>query len=358
MAPVTERALIERLVAGMPRSAHQVNRLHESDAELLRIPGTEVVLALTTDSVVEEITSGLYTDPYLAGWMAVTVSASDLAAVGAEQLGLLVSEALPPGMSAADVARLQAGIRDAARAHELPVLGGDTSASPSLQLTATAVGVVRTTSPLTRCGAQPGDRLFASGPLGLGAAFAFRQLLGAPRGDGAPLRFQPVARLREGRLIARWASACMDTSDGAIATIDELMRINDVGVRLCVTWDRVLDPAAFATAVDAGLPPWTMLAGPHGEFELLFAIPSHRREAFCHEAAAMGWRPIELGDVVRDPGFSCRLGAAWHLFDTARIRNLFTAVHGDPRRYLTELVGSAAPRGAPVRDRGAARRSR
>ena len=94
--PVLENAYIERLVRELPRSPLQLNRLQEADAELIRLPGTTAVVALKTDAIVEEIETGLYADPWLLGWMAVTVNASDLAAVGAEPVGVLLNETLAP----------------------------------------------------------------------------------------------------------------------------------------------------------------------------------------------------------------------------------------------------------------------
>ncbi len=343
MNALTERELIGRLVAGMPRSSYQLNRVHQSDAELLRIPGTDVVLAVTTDGIVEEIAIGLYDDPYLAGWMGVTVNASDLAAVGAKPLGLLVSEAIPPGMKGEDVARLQAGIGDSAKAHRLPVLGGDTNASAGLHVTGTAIGVVRERW-VTRCGTSPGDLVFASGPLGLGSAFAFARLMSAsPTG----VAYQPVARLPEGQVMACWATACIDTSDGAIAAFDELFQLNDVGVRVLRPLEELLHPVALAMAQGAGLPKWTMLAGPHGEFELLFTVPRVQCDVFLADAAMSGWEPILLGDVVPQAGLAWREEDDWLRVDTTRIRNLFAEVGGDPHRYLDALL-SRVPVQAPL----------
>ena len=336
MTAITERTLIARLVADLPRSTHQLNRVHESDAELIRIPGSDTVLAITTDGVAEEIQAGLYSDPFLAGWMSVAVNASDLAAVGAEPLGMLVSESIPPDMPENDLARLQQGIGASASAHRLPILGGDTNASPTLQITGTAIGTLaeRWT---TRLGASVGDHAFASGPLGLGSAFAFAQLM---RHGKEPVAYQPTARLPEGRVVARWASACIDTSDGAIAAFDELMRLNEVGIRLDRSIEQAMHPAALAVARAAGLPAWTMFAGPHGEFELLFTVSPGRRDSFLADAATIGWRPVELGRVVAEHQLVCRIDEAWCDIDTAHVRNLFGAVGGDPQRYLQGLLRS------------------
>jgi thiamine-monophosphate kinase len=358
MTGVLEHQLIGRLAAGLPRSPSQINGLHESDAELVRLPGTDLVLALTTDALAEEIATGLYADPWLMGWMLVTVNASDLAAVGADPLGLLICETLPPDADAGWIAALQRGIADAAVAHQLPVLGGDTNAGATPHLAATAVGVVRG-RPLTRCGARAGDLLYASGPLGMGGAFALSKLAGPhvalatdgaegllqqdPANDdaddgGAPaVPFRPTARLREGALLRAVASACMDTSDGAIATMDELMTLNGVGLRIESPVDAWTDPAALAAARAFDIPPWMLHAGPHGEFELLFTVPAERVPALDGAAGRIGWHPLRLGIATTGPGLTAAHAGGYESLDATRIRNLFTECGGNPRRYLEGL---------------------
>jgi thiamine-monophosphate kinase len=379
MTTVLEHDLIGRLAAGLPRSPSQINGLHESDAELIRLPGSDLVLALTTDALAEEIASGLYADPWLIGWMLVTVNASDLAAVGADPLGLLVCETLPPDADPEWIAALQRGIADAAVAHGLPVLGGDTNAGAVPHLAATAVGLVRGRL-LTRCGARPGDLLFASGPLGAGGAYALSRLAArggtnpaeaGPRrvqpvngrgphvalatdeaegllqqdptnddtndGSAPAVSFQPTARLREGALLREVASACMDTSDGAIATMDELMMRNGVGFRIESPVEAWTDPAALSAAYAAALPPWMLHAGPHGEFELLFTVPPERVQALDDAAGAIGWHPLCLGVATTGPGLTAAHAGGYGSLDATRIRNLFTECGGNPRRYLEEL---------------------
>jgi len=360
VSAVLEHELIGRLAAGLPRSPWQLNGLHESDAELLRLPGSDLVLALTTDALAEEIATGLYADPWLMGWMLVTVNASDLAAVGADPLGLLICETLPPDADAGWIAALQRGIADAAVAHGLPVLGGDTNAGATPHLAATAVGVVNG-RPLTRCGARAGDILYASGPLGMGGAFALSQLAGrrphvALATDGAEgllqqdptnvegndgrapaVTFRPTARLREGALLRAVASACMDTSDGAIATMDELMTLNGVGLRIEPPVEAWTDPAALAVARAFGIPPWMLHAGPHGEFELLFTVPPRGVEELRRAAHAAGWQPVHLGFVTAEPGLRAPHAGGLLALDTTAIRNLFEQCGGEVKEYAKRL---------------------
>ncbi len=329
-----EIILIEKLAGALPRSPLLLNALCESDAELIRLPGTDLALAVTTDAIAEEIAAGLYTDPYLIGWMAVMVNASDLAAVGAEPLGILLSETLPVDVEPAFIDRLQSGIGDAMEACGLHLLGGDTNFSSTMQIAATAVGLVSDGAPLTRLGCAPGDRLYASGPLGLGGAFALSRL----DADATPIPYRPTARLREGRRLPGVASCAMDTSDGVVPTLDELIRLNRVGFRIDGPPGVMLHPAALETARRARLPEWLMLAGPHGEFELLFAVRPEAESTLRTAARSIDWTPIPIGTVTPEPGLW--LGSI--ALDSTRIRDLYAEAGGDAHKYLARLLAMDA----------------
>ena len=332
--PILENAYIERLVQGLPRSPLQLNRLQEADAELIRLPGTTAVLALKTDSIVEEIETGLYADPYLLGWMTVTVNASDLAAVGAEPIGLLLNETLPPDPDDHYLTELQRGIRDACLEYCLPVLGGDTNFSTHVQLGGFALGLVPDGRPVTRVGCHPGDLLYASGPLGSGAAYALA-VLGTEMSGAERPQYRPRARIREGVVLRPFASCCMDSSDGALPTLDQLARLNRVGFRIDSRLEDVLDSSAQRVAT--GFAPWMLLAGPHGEFELLFTVPPDRRAAFESAAAAASWTPLRLGVATAETGVCLTYQGANVPVDTARVRNLFSSVGGDVPEYVRGL---------------------
>ena len=341
MTTILENALIEKLAAGLPRTERHIGGLQESDAELVRMPGSDTVLAVTTDTIVEEIELGLYDDPYLIGWMAVIASASDLAAVGAAPLGILINEVLPVSMSDADLFRLQDGIRDACTAGGLPVLGGDTNTARCLQVGATAIGLVTGERIITRRGSRAGEALLASGPLGLGSVFALAQLEPDAIAHSFHIPYKPAPRLREGQLVRSLATACMDTSDGALATLDQLMRLNDVG--FVVYEQAAMHPAAGRLATQLGIPPWMLLAGLHGEFELIFTVPVNRVEELHRRAELLRWEPIEIGRVVGRPGVWIQNCAGRSELDTGRIRNLFAEPIRDVQACIDRLETMEEP---------------
>ena len=131
------------------------------------------------------------------GFRAAAVNLSDLAASGAEPLGLIVSLALPGHVTVEQVVELYEGLAEAG----VPVRGGDTTRADSVLLSVTALG--RAARVPGRAGAKPGDAIVVTGPLGAsGAAFRAGRLA------------RPPLRLEEGRGLAAVATAMLDISDG------------------------------------------------------------------------------------------------------------------------------------------------
>ncbi len=238
---ILENKLINKLIESFERSPIQLNKPHESDAEIIQL-NDNTKLAITTDSISEEISTGLYDDPYLIGWMIVTVNMSDLAAVGASPIGILVSEIIPKNFGDEKVTELQRGISDACRAYNTFVLGGDTNEGEKLVLTGTAIGIINKEKPLTRLGCKPGDILFSSGKLGSGNAYAISKLVSQTHSF---INYKPFAQIKNCNVISKYASCCMDTSDGFISTVDQLMRLNNVGFEIGSDWLNAIDDTAL-----------------------------------------------------------------------------------------------------------------
>jgi thiamine-monophosphate kinase len=341
MQQIEENLMIARLAALLPHPPAQLNGLNESDAELIRIPGTvEQILAVTTDTISEEIESGLYDDHYLTGWMTVMANLSDLAAVGADPIGLLVAETLPRDASDRDLIALQTGIRDACLCSGTHVLGGDTNFSDRLHTTGTALGLVSDGRPMRRVHCRPDELLYCTGTLGTGNAFAALRVIGNST-DGK-FSYRPVARIKEGISLRPYASVCMDTSDGLFASLDQLGRLNNCGFVLNDSWETRIAPEARNLALAVGLSPWMLMAGPHGEFELVFTVPIHKIASMREAAEHAGWEPVCLGVVSQTPGIELAGHGRLTPDDLASIRNYrFTTAKERLQfpLFLRELAG-------------------
>jgi thiamine-monophosphate kinase len=342
MDGIRENVIIDAWASRFRRSPDQHNEPHETDAELVEMPGEpERLLAITIDTVCEEITHGVYLEPHTMGWVTAVASLSDLAAVGADPIGVVVSVSTKPDADEAFVHGVAEGLEYACRAHGVFILGGDTNATPTTSLTACAVGLVPKERVLTRKGASVGDAVFLSGLAGAGNALGMARLTGMPDEAFPERSYRPTAELAMGRLLRGFATSCMDTSDGVLATLDQMMRLNDTGFVIDCDCGRLLDPDVLDFCKRTGAPHWSMAAGPHGEFRLLFTVPPAGVAGFLAATQREGLTPISLGTVQEKKAVSMSTtDGAMVDVDVARLRNLLYDAGDDMDSFVREFMAA------------------
>lgn len=108
--------------------------------------GDGTSLVVTTDMLIEEVHFRLCTtDPYRLGRKSLAVNLSDIAAMGAAPAASFLSIALPSDTAVEWVGRFLDGYRSLSSEFSVPLLGGDTTASPGkLAISVTAVGACPT----------------------------------------------------------------------------------------------------------------------------------------------------------------------------------------------------------------------
>jgi thiamine-monophosphate kinase len=220
------------LIAALRRIAtHPGARGLDDDCAVIEFGGEALVL--THDMMAEGVHFLAEQDPADVAWKLVASNMSDLAAKGAEPVGVLLGYAL-----GADDARFLAGLEAALAHYGAPLLGGDTVAVTgprSLGLTAFGRATCRPVP--SRAGAEPGDALYLTGPVG--AAMLGLEALRGASGDSLAYR-RPVALLAEGQALAPFVTAMMDVSDGLLLDAARLARAS--GVTLAI--DRAAVPIA------------------------------------------------------------------------------------------------------------------
>jgi thiamine-monophosphate kinase len=192
------------------------------------------------------------------GYKAAAVNLSDLAAMCAAPDGLLVTLSLPSDAEVHDIVELYEGLNEPG----VPVVGGDTTASPLFSIAVTAIG--RSDHVPGRAGALPGDALVVSGPLGGAAAglYALEQGLAGfeelvQAFNRPPFRLDVAPELRN-------AHALIDISDGIAGDAARIAERSQC--KLVVEVERL--PLFPKIGEVADLPFWTM-----GEdYELLAAL--------------------------------------------------------------------------------------
>jgi thiamine-monophosphate kinase len=274
LGPGPEFDLIRRFLADAPAGAREDVPVGPGD-DCAVVLGRGI--ALSSDMSVEGTHFRReWFSPFDVGGRAATAALSDLAAMAARPIGVLVSLAIRPEDAGDYAASLMAGVRAAAERVGGVLLGGDLARTTGpLVVDVTVVG--EAAAPVLRSGARPGDELWVTGELGAAAAAVAGLLRGeAPHPDALERLRHPVARVAE----ALWlrerglATAMIDLSDGLAGDAAHLAAAS--GVRVVLDPDAVpVHPAVRAGG--AGHDEALRLAASGGEdYELCLAAPPGR----------------------------------------------------------------------------------
>lgn len=261
-------------------------------------PNTKQIV-VTTDTLVEGVHFRFdlcsYDD---AGWRAAAANLSDLAAMGAEPIALLVGLQLPDGFEHEAVLRVMRGFTRLCRICQTQVVGGNICvAQGPLALAVTAIGEVHT-SPLLRSGARPKDLVFVSGALG-SAALGLRLLAEYAdfKRQFAPLVKawrHPRPRIELGKTLSKISGvhAAIDISDGLLQDLGHILEASHVGAVLDV--ERVpLTRTARRFGVMFGIDPLEMALSGGDDYELIVCAD----KALEGELRSLGLTAI--GEVIR-----------------------------------------------------------
>jgi len=244
------------------------------DDDCALIPDGGTTLALSTDVSVENVHFRRdWLQPAEIGWRAAASGLSDLAAEGAEAIGLLAAVTGPRSLAEPDLVELMRGVGEAAASAGGRVLGGDLSSGAYWSIAVTVVG--RAARPVTRAGGRPGDGLWVTGAFGGARAALEAWLRGEqPAPDAREAFARPVPRLAAGAwLAAHGATAMLDVSDGLAGDARHLAAAS--GVMLTIELDHLPVAPAAAAEADRLRIAAPVFAGQGGEdYELLAALPA------------------------------------------------------------------------------------
>ncbi len=314
-------------------------RLPWSENLALPIGDDAAVLAPTTSNLNREqivVTTDLLSDgidfrlgevdPQRIGRKALAVNLSDLAAMAARPLAVVMAIALPaqsaiewlPAEHDSQLDRSQwllelakslyEGILPLAEQFNVPIAGGDTNLHDGpLVLSGTALGTVTREGPLTRSGGQPGDRLLVTGTVG--GSLAAHQFDFTPRIEEA-LQLNAAYELHAG----------LDISDGL--AIDTARLATSSGCGAAVDLDRL----PISTAARLLENPVEHALADGEDFELLLAVPPQEATRLLADSP-LACGLTDIGELVSQAGL-------WQRSAGGELSPLEPTgwLHGEPRR--------------------------
>ncbi|MCB1214827.1 MAG: thiamine-phosphate kinase [Deltaproteobacteria bacterium] len=212
-----------------------------------------------------------------AGFKALTVNLSDLAAMGALPRGALVALALPPKVEFAQFKAFCQGLAQASRLYCCPIVGGDLSKSPHSWMASVSILGEAPWGAIGRDGARPGDEIWVSGPLGEAAlglgllekplsklagrqTFEKKQSRPKPRVDLVPL------------LCPHWKlTSLLDLSDGLWPGLTHLAQASQVG--FVVNLAHLKPKKSYLRLCESlQLDPWQLILAGGEDYELLWTL--------------------------------------------------------------------------------------
>jgi thiamine-monophosphate kinase len=237
---IGERKIIENILkpryhsAGIPRFGDDCAFVGMSSD----IVGGTIVA--TTDPCPYPMSRSLgFSDYYYDGWLLATINLSDLAAAGAQPLGLLTSLTLTNDMTITDLERLLDGIDDCCNACSTHVIGGNLKEGSTTNLQATAIGVCNQQTCVSRVGCHENDLIVIIGDLGMfwAGVLAVKNKI--------PLRqvkkkillrniLTPTPKVKVAMELAQHGilTACIDNSDGLYPSLLQLSEANNLQMYL------------------------------------------------------------------------------------------------------------------------------
>lgn len=262
------------------------------DAAVMEVGGT--CLVLTHDMIVEGVHFLRDDPPQDVAWKLVAVNLSDLAAKGAEPLGVLVGYTL--SMESAWDGAFAQGLGEALHAFDAPLLGGDTvSAPPSAPRALGLTAIGKATGPVpSRSGAKAGDTLWVSGSIG-DAGAGLRIALGQLESSDMLLACyrRPQPRLKAGSKLAPIVTAMMDVTDGLL--IDAARMAEASGLGLDLSLDAVPLSPGYVALLGDGRAARIDAAIAGDDYELLFAAPEARSAAIQQLGGALSLPFTKVG---------------------------------------------------------------
>ena len=268
-------------------------------------------------------------DPYLLGRICAHHSLNDLYAMGAQPVSALALATIPfmaEAMMEDDLHQLLRGVVDVLNASNTPLVGGHSAEGAELSIALTVTGTPGQTT-LTKAGAQEGDTLILTKPLGTGVILA-----GSMRGIHVPGAVAAAVNCMDSSNAASveilrdcGVNALTDvTGFGLLGHLSEMLRGSGCGVSLrlkeipllpgallmakqgvasSLQAANALALADFTLAADLDTERLGLLSDPQTSGGLLASVPALRADACLEALQAQQIDAARIGEIV--PASNC-----------------------------------------------------
>ena len=301
-----EFGLIHHLTSNLEfRAADSIQSIGDDCAVYPVNPGTNEVIS--TDALVEDIHFKLSTTtPEALGRKALSVSLSDISAMGGVPKRALVTLGIPKKISVSFLDKLYSGFNEICNQFQVELAGGDTVSSPKCFFINVAV-IGEAKHVFTRHGAKPGDLIFVTGTLG-NSSLGLKLLTKKNRG-GKDQRFlierhlNPIARVQEAGILSRSninITSMIDISDGLVQDLYHICKSSKVGARI---YEDLLpqSPEFVRTCHKSSVAPLPLLLNGGEDYELLFTLHADGVKKLNRQFLKAKVLVTQIGEITLKP---------------------------------------------------------
>ncbi|MBN2545126.1 MAG: thiamine-monophosphate kinase [Spirochaetes bacterium] len=287
-----ENDLINLISDTLKRPLNQINKVNESDAEIIDRGVEKLLFNIDTFSSEDFFDEN---DPYTLGWNMAVGCISDILAGGVQPQYYAHSMTIIESWDKKYINKLIMGVRDVLSKFKTSFIGGDVGFGKEWSYTASALSFAQDKL-LTRKGAKLNDSIYITGKVGLGNFNAGLNLFSV---KNKFLKFNKKFPIRknETEIIREFASCCIDTSDGVFNSLKIISELGNLGFevknipyhKICLILSGILN-------IDKLL----FFIGECGEYELLFTIPSDEESLFIKKIIGEKLKFYKIGKITEN----------------------------------------------------------
>lgn len=274
------------------------------DAALLDVPDGKQ-LVVSKDVLIAGRHFFVDDPPNRIAQKALRTNVSDLIAKGATPYRFSLGLVFPKAPKAEFMDSFTSGLRADQELYGWSLIGGDTTKSLSdFMISITAYGLCDEGGMIKRAGAQPGDAVFVSGTLGDSAlglhlrrhSELFVNLTDQERTELLDAYLLPSPRHGLEKMIASYASASMDISDGLFADLAHMCQgsgvsaeIKQTAIPLSMTAEKAIkaEPELLTVALRGG-----------DDYQCLMAVSPECEDKFLADCRTNGFKVRKIGVLV------------------------------------------------------------
>jgi thiamine-monophosphate kinase len=265
-----EENIIDYIKSNIKTKSKDVLKSIGDDCAVIKISKSKSFVVTTDTSLLGPHFSKDYL-PYEIGYKSLATNLSDIAAMGCNPLYIFMAITIP-NLNSSWIKSFYRGVKKLTTKYNVALIGGDTNKGP-LSISIQVIGINKHKI-LYRSGAKPKDDIYVSGDLGSArSALIFKSIKNKQKEFLSLKKYlhTPTPRIELGLDLSRFATSCIDVSDGLAKDISNVIKETKCGAKI------YLDKIPYKSIIKKALPKnrlYEAILGGGEDYELCFTANS------------------------------------------------------------------------------------